>query len=68
MFQNNQGNCVPCKCNGRATTCNSTTGFCIDCADNTAGKECEICAPKYHGNVFIKPCEGEYFDSKTLHF
>ena len=57
LFQNNEGKCVPCECNGRATTCNSTTGVCIGCTENTAGKECDICGPEYYGNPSINPCQ-----------
>ena len=68
LFQNNEGKCVPCECNGRATTCNSTTGFCIGCTENTAGKECDICGPEYYGNPSINPCQckGIWFYIKLL--
>ncbi|XP_014670487.1 PREDICTED: laminin subunit gamma-1-like, partial [Priapulus caudatus] len=51
------GRCVECRCNSRADTCNSTTGDCEDCTNNTAGKECDICAPHYYGNALLLDCK-----------
>ena len=59
MYQNNGGACTACECNERAETCNTTTGFCIDCEENTAGMECDICGPGYFGNPMIEACQGE---------
>lgn len=59
-------NCVPCNCNGHADTCDQETGECIDCRDNTIGKNCESCKKGYHqidyGNGItgcrLCPCPG----------
>ena len=59
-------NCVPCNCNGHAATCDQETGECIDCRDNTHGKNCELCKSGYHqidyGNGVTEcrlcPCPG----------
>ncbi|ESO83894.1 hypothetical protein LOTGIDRAFT_168935 [Lottia gigantea] len=51
------GKCVPCVCNDRADTCNTTTGVCIDCRNNTAGKECDICTEKYFGDAMTYDCK-----------
>ncbi|CAD5111260.1 DgyrCDS588 [Dimorphilus gyrociliatus] len=54
---NNNGKCVPCKCNNRADSCNSITGICNDCRNNTAGKECNECAPFYYGDAMTYDCK-----------
>ncbi|KAK2150552.1 hypothetical protein LSH36_400g01057 [Paralvinella palmiformis] len=55
---NNFGICQPCSCNGRADTCNSTSGMCTDCRNNTAGQQCDICAAGYTGRApTCKPCD-----------
>ena len=55
------GDSVPCQCNGRADSCESDTGHCLQCRDNTAGARCDICAPGYHGDplagVPCTPCQ-----------
>ncbi|KAK6194778.1 hypothetical protein SNE40_000338 [Patella caerulea] len=53
----NDGKCVPCLCNGRADTCDTVTGICVNCRNNTAGKECEICAAKYSGDAMTDSCK-----------
>ena len=44
--------CEVCQCNGHAVACtyDSTlqTGVCSNCSDNTAGNQCEQCAPFYY--------------------
>ena len=44
--------CEVCQCNGHAVACsyNSTLlgGVCSNCTDNTAGSQCEQCAPFYY--------------------
>ncbi|KAK3781748.1 hypothetical protein RRG08_037151 [Elysia crispata] len=54
---NNGGKCSPCDCNGRADTCDTETGQCIACRNNTAGRNCEICAPGYFGNTGTGTCQ-----------
>ncbi|CAH1787412.1 unnamed protein product [Owenia fusiformis] len=51
------GVCSQCSCNNRAITCDTETGYCIDCANNTAGQHCDICAPKYFGNAMTEKCQ-----------
>eukprot|EP00079_Xenopus_tropicalis_P016422 XP_004915294.1 PREDICTED: laminin subunit alpha-1 isoform X1 [Xenopus tropicalis] len=56
------GLCVPCDCNGNVDPsetghCDSVTGECLKCIDNTAGSHCEICADGFYGDaVFAKNC------------
>ncbi|GFN92909.1 hypothetical protein PoB_001941500 [Plakobranchus ocellatus] len=54
---NNGGNCSLCNCNDRADTCDTRTGQCINCRNNTAGNNCEICAPGFFGNAMTETCQ-----------
>ncbi|XP_071805292.1 basement membrane-specific heparan sulfate proteoglycan core protein-like isoform X3 [Asterias amurensis] len=45
------GVCIPCQCNGHASSCNSETGVCIDCLHNTVGEHCETCADGFFGDT-----------------
>ncbi|MPC29133.1 Laminin subunit alpha-2 [Portunus trituberculatus] len=46
-----------CECNGRSETCNSETGACQNCRDNTMGPKCEVCITGYYGNPDLGPCK-----------
>ncbi|GFT48977.1 laminin subunit alpha [Nephila pilipes] len=54
--------CQPCQCSGnidpsRPGSCDSVTGQCILCLNNTFGSACELCAPGFYGDaVSIKDC------------
>ncbi|KAI1304937.1 Laminin subunit alpha [Halotydeus destructor] len=59
-------NCSKCQCNGnidptRLGACDSVTGECLECLNNTTGRACELCAPWYHGDAITakdcKPCD-----------
>ncbi|XP_053101455.1 laminin subunit alpha-5 isoform X2 [Hemicordylus capensis] len=72
--------CQPCDCSGNAdpnmlfSDCDSLTGFCTGCMYNTAGPQCEVCAPGFHGDALLAknctecscmPCGTESCDSRT---
>ncbi|XP_023158823.1 laminin subunit alpha-1 isoform X2 [Ceratitis capitata] len=44
------GRVVPCHCNGRSNECESETGVCLNCRDNTGGDHCEQCADGFYGD------------------
>ncbi|XP_039152495.1 basement membrane-specific heparan sulfate proteoglycan core protein isoform X13 [Drosophila simulans] len=45
------GLCRPCECNGHSKYCNSDTGDCEECANNTEGPSCERCKAGYVGDA-----------------
>uniref|UniRef100_A0A8B9L3L4 Laminin, alpha 4 n=1 Tax=Astyanax mexicanus TaxID=7994 RepID=A0A8B9L3L4_ASTMX len=55
--------CKKCDCNGNTdpnlifNECHNVTGQCLHCWDNTAGHNCERCAPGYYGDAIgAKDC------------
>lgn len=58
----NFNDCQQCQCNGHATTCDTRTGQCHDCADYTQGEQCDRCVEGYYGDpslgseVGCRPC------------
>ncbi|KAI8431212.1 hypothetical protein MSG28_001250 [Choristoneura fumiferana] len=54
--------CKPCNCSGNINpldpySCDSVTGDCLKCVNNTAGAACNLCAPGFYGDaVFSKNC------------
>ncbi|KAL0280200.1 UNVERIFIED_CONTAM: hypothetical protein PYX00_001570 [Menopon gallinae] len=54
--------CKKCNCSGNINpddpaSCNSITGECMRCLNNTYGAACNLCAPGYHGDaVYLKDC------------
>ncbi|KAM8966911.1 laminin subunit alpha-1 [Pelodytes ibericus] len=56
------GSCVPCECSDNIDPsenghCDSVTGECLKCTDNTAGWHCERCAHGFYGDaVLAKNC------------
>lgn len=72
--------CQRCECNGHAESCDSKTGACINCQDNTTGPNCDSCMKTFYGDPRIGvgipcrqcPCPGtvgsghSYADSCSL--
>uniref|UniRef100_A0A4W3H8L8 Laminin subunit alpha 4 n=1 Tax=Callorhinchus milii TaxID=7868 RepID=A0A4W3H8L8_CALMI len=50
-FSTDYGSCLPCECHGYSDNCLDGSGDCIDCQDNTTGKQCERCLDGYIGDV-----------------
>ncbi|VDP08630.1 unnamed protein product, partial [Soboliphyme baturini] len=57
------GQCQPCSCHGHATDCDSSSGVCKDCQDNTEGDHCERCKPGYEGDAR----RGTPYDCNPVH-
>jgi hypothetical protein len=43
-----QFKCVPCECNGHASSCDPDTGVCLDCENHTHGEHCELCDKTFY--------------------
>ncbi|KAM9826836.1 laminin subunit alpha-1 [Neosynchiropus ocellatus] len=43
--------CIPCRCNNHSMSCDPETGVCERCQHHTSGRNCELCAPGYYGNI-----------------
>lgn len=61
-FYKESGACVPCDCNGNADPvgppqlCHPDTGHCLRCINNTAGPQCQLCAPGFTGDARAHNC------------
>lgn len=42
--------CVRCNCNNLTLDCDTNTGICLNCGDNTEGPNCERCMSGFYGN------------------
>lgn len=57
--------CKKCNCSGNINpddpaSCNSITGECMRCLNNTYGAACNLCAPGYHGDaIVLKDCRSK---------
>lgn len=57
--------CKPCECSGNIDTnnpssCDTVTGECLQCLNNTAGEVCQFCKPGFFGDaVRLKNCQGK---------
>ncbi|XP_041854611.1 multiple epidermal growth factor-like domains protein 9 [Melanotaenia boesemani] len=61
-FYKVSGACVPCDCSGNADPqgpdqlCHPDTGICLRCINNTAGPQCQLCAPGFVGDARVHNC------------
>ena len=44
--------------------CNTTTGECLKCVNNTSGPMCDQCADGYFGDAITGTCEGKNCNNK----
>ncbi|KAG9482678.1 hypothetical protein GDO78_011370 [Eleutherodactylus coqui] len=44
------GTCAGCNCNGHASSCDSETGYCMNCQHNTEGPQCNKCKQGFFGD------------------
>ena len=56
--------CQRCQCSGNIDitlpgNCNTTSGECLQCLNNTTGFSCENCVPGYWGDATERVCRGE---------
>lgn len=54
--------CTDCSCNGNIDpsipeSCDSLTGRCLSCINNSTGPECELCQSGYFGNASNQNCQ-----------
>ena len=54
--------CTRCDCNGNINpsvpgSCDTDTGRCMKCTNNSTGDECETCAPGFYGNATTQDCQ-----------
>ncbi|XP_026331928.1 laminin subunit alpha isoform X2 [Hyposmocoma kahamanoa] len=50
--------CKPCNCSGNInvddpSSCDTVTGDCLKCVNNTAGDACNLCAPGFFGDAIL---------------
>lgn len=55
--------CKPCECSGNINpndigSCDTVTGQCLRCLNNTFGETCALCAPGFYGDAIVaKDCQ-----------
>ncbi|XP_072739303.1 multiple epidermal growth factor-like domains protein 9 isoform X2 [Ciconia boyciana] len=47
-YRFNETTCEPCQCNNHSKTCDSLTGTCLHCQENTKGNHCELCKEGFY--------------------
>lgn len=58
--------CRPCDCSGNINlkepgSCDSVSGDCLRCLNNTSGHACNLCAPGFYGDAIkLKNCQSKY--------
>ncbi|KAL3219558.1 hypothetical protein MRX96_030316 [Rhipicephalus microplus] len=65
--------CEPCQCSGNIdpenpASCDTVTGECVLCLNNTSGPACELCAPGFYGDAIMgKNCRKCSCDTCGMH-
>ncbi|XP_054980857.1 multiple epidermal growth factor-like domains protein 9 [Sorex araneus] len=44
----NKSGCLPCQCNNRSASCDTLTGTCLNCQENSKGDHCEECKDGFY--------------------
>lgn len=58
--------CKPCQCSGNInpedpSSCDTVTGACLRCLNNTSGQACSLCAPGFYGDAIMnKDCQRKF--------
>ena len=65
------GSCQVCQCSNNINlnesgNCNTTTGECLKCVNNTGGFLCERCSDGYFGNALNDSCQGQLVVCKVI--
>ncbi|KAJ8381669.1 hypothetical protein SKAU_G00024470 [Synaphobranchus kaupii] len=60
--------CSECLCSNNidpldGNACDSETGECLRCLNNTTGPQCQSCKPGYYGDALAHDCKGDYSSS-----
>lgn len=64
--------CNPCDCSGNinlheADACDSVSGECLRCLNNTSGAACNLCAPGFYGDAIkLKNCQSKLINKYIL--
>ncbi|XP_069467045.1 basement membrane-specific heparan sulfate proteoglycan core protein isoform X3 [Ambystoma mexicanum] len=64
------GTCSGCNCNGHASSCDSVSGYCLNCQHNTEGPQCNQCKAGFFGDPSrgtsdaCRPCACPYIDAR----
>lgn len=64
--------CKPCECSGNIDSsdtgaCDSQTGECLQCKNNTFGTACNLCAPGFYGDaITLKDCQSNNMDANVF--
>ncbi|XP_075461950.1 basement membrane-specific heparan sulfate proteoglycan core protein isoform X3 [Ascaphus truei] len=64
------GTCSGCNCNGHASSCDTVSGYCLNCQHNTEGPQCNKCKAGFFGDPTrgtsdaCRPCPCPHTDAR----